>query len=36
MIVLKTNRASRKTGSRFGFVYEKDVDEDNILMRLVL
>ena len=36
MICLKTNRASRKTASRFGFAYEKDVDEDNILMRLEL
>lgn len=36
MICLKTNRASRKTASRYGFIYEKDVNEDNILMRLPL
>ena len=36
IVCLKSNRASRKNGSRFGFIYEKDINEDSILMRLEL
>ena len=33
-VYLKTNRPSIKTSKRFGFVYEKDINENEILMRL--
>lgn len=33
-VYLKTNRPSIKTSQRFGFLYEKDIDDDKIMMRL--
>lgn len=35
-VYLKTNRPSIKTSKRFGFVYEKDINENEILMRVKL